>query len=191
MCFEGIARLSRRVWRRFVRGSREISLVPSLHRASTDALIYLPLLILTCESRRVRSCARMRRASHGPTGTRAVETESRKILGKIAVATDRSLACYCGYLTDREMKPSNVSFYARWSNVLIILAPQIRRDCEALLWAYSALLFVLLCSAVSSYKYTHSVYVLLQVVILVVLSCSSRRKNLCLECCNGRPGLYS
>ena len=40
MCFEGIARLSRRVWRRFVRGSREISLVPSLHRASTDALIY-------------------------------------------------------------------------------------------------------------------------------------------------------
>ena len=40
MCFEGIARLSRRVWRRFVRGSREISLVPSLHRASTDALNY-------------------------------------------------------------------------------------------------------------------------------------------------------
>ena len=40
MCFEGLARLSRRVWRRFVRGSREISLVPSLHRASTDALIY-------------------------------------------------------------------------------------------------------------------------------------------------------
>ena len=39
MCFEGLARLSRRVWRRFVRGSREISLVPSLHRASTDALI--------------------------------------------------------------------------------------------------------------------------------------------------------
>ena len=41
MCFEGIARLSRRVWRRFVRGSREISLVPSLHRASTDALIWM------------------------------------------------------------------------------------------------------------------------------------------------------
>ena len=39
VCFEGLARLSRRVWRRFVRGSREISLVPSLHRASTDALI--------------------------------------------------------------------------------------------------------------------------------------------------------
>ena len=39
MCFEGLARLSRRVWRRFVRGSREISLAPSLHRASTDALI--------------------------------------------------------------------------------------------------------------------------------------------------------
>ena len=39
MCFEGLARLSRRVRRRFVRGSREISLMPSLHRASTDALI--------------------------------------------------------------------------------------------------------------------------------------------------------
>ena len=39
VCFEGLARLSRRVWRRFVRGSREILLVPSLHRASTDALI--------------------------------------------------------------------------------------------------------------------------------------------------------
>ena len=36
VCFEDLARLSRRVWRR---GSREISLVPSLHRASTDALI--------------------------------------------------------------------------------------------------------------------------------------------------------
>ena len=36
MCSEGLARLSRRVWRRFVRGSREISLVPSLHSASTD-----------------------------------------------------------------------------------------------------------------------------------------------------------
>ena len=34
-------RLSRRVWRHFVRGSREISLVPSLHRASTDALIIM------------------------------------------------------------------------------------------------------------------------------------------------------
>ena len=43
VCFEGIARLSRRVWRRFVRGSREISLVPSLHRASTDALIIMLL----------------------------------------------------------------------------------------------------------------------------------------------------
>ena len=30
VCFEGLARLSRRVWRRFVRGSREISLAPSL-----------------------------------------------------------------------------------------------------------------------------------------------------------------
>ena len=37
MCFEGLARLSRRVWRHFVRGSREISLAPSLHR---DALIH-------------------------------------------------------------------------------------------------------------------------------------------------------
>ena len=43
VCFEGLARLSRRVWRRFVRGSREISLVPSLHRASTDALMKLDL----------------------------------------------------------------------------------------------------------------------------------------------------
>ena len=39
VCFEGLARLSLRVWRRFVRGSREISLAPSLHRASTNALI--------------------------------------------------------------------------------------------------------------------------------------------------------
>ena len=43
MCFEGIARLSRRVWRRFVRGSREVSLVRGSReislRASTDALI--------------------------------------------------------------------------------------------------------------------------------------------------------
>ena len=39
MCFEGLARLSRRVWRHFVRVSREISLGSSLHRASTDALI--------------------------------------------------------------------------------------------------------------------------------------------------------
>ena len=40
--------LSRRVWRRFVRGSREIPLVPSLHRASTDALIkkfFLPCVV--------------------------------------------------------------------------------------------------------------------------------------------------
>ena len=39
VCFEGLARLSRRVWRHFVRVSREISLRSSLHRASTDALI--------------------------------------------------------------------------------------------------------------------------------------------------------
>ena len=37
VCFQG--RRSRRVRSRFVRGSREISLVPSLHRASTDTLI--------------------------------------------------------------------------------------------------------------------------------------------------------
>ena len=48
MCFEGLARLSRRVWRRFVRGSREISLVPSLHRASTDALIYISHFLFLC-----------------------------------------------------------------------------------------------------------------------------------------------
>ena len=40
VCFQGLARLSRRVRRRFVRGSREISLAPSLHRASTDALMF-------------------------------------------------------------------------------------------------------------------------------------------------------
>ena len=48
MCFEGLARLSRRVLRRFVRGSREISLVPSLHRASTDALINTTLYSIYC-----------------------------------------------------------------------------------------------------------------------------------------------
>ena len=37
VCFEGRARRSRRIRRRFVRESREISLVPSPHRASTDA----------------------------------------------------------------------------------------------------------------------------------------------------------
>ena len=45
VCFQSLARLSRRVWRRFVRGSREISLVLSLHRASTDALIHLELYV--------------------------------------------------------------------------------------------------------------------------------------------------
>ena len=39
VCFQGLARRSRRVRRRFVRGSREISLMPSLLRASTDALM--------------------------------------------------------------------------------------------------------------------------------------------------------
>ena len=36
VCFQGLDKHSRRVRRRFVRGSREISLV---HRASVDALI--------------------------------------------------------------------------------------------------------------------------------------------------------
>ena len=49
VCFEGLARLSRRVWRHFVRGSREISLVPSLHRASTDALIRILNCSVICE----------------------------------------------------------------------------------------------------------------------------------------------
>ena len=49
--FEGLARLSRRVWRRFVRGSREISLVPSLHRASTDALIPAARILSDCRTR--------------------------------------------------------------------------------------------------------------------------------------------
>ena len=39
LCFQGLARHSRGVRRRFVPGSREISLVSSLYRASTDALI--------------------------------------------------------------------------------------------------------------------------------------------------------
>ena len=39
VCFQGLARRSRGVRRRFVPGSREISLVSSQHRASTDALI--------------------------------------------------------------------------------------------------------------------------------------------------------
>ena len=41
VCFQGLARRSRRVRKRFVRGSREIWLAPSLHRASTDALTEL------------------------------------------------------------------------------------------------------------------------------------------------------
>ena len=39
VCFQGLARLSGRVIRRFVRRLREISLVSSLLRASTDALM--------------------------------------------------------------------------------------------------------------------------------------------------------
>ena len=45
VCFQGLARLSRRVWRRFVPGSRDISLVPSLLRASTDTLIIVYTLM--------------------------------------------------------------------------------------------------------------------------------------------------
>jgi hypothetical protein len=48
--------------------------------------------------------------------------------------------------------------------------------CEALLSGYAFCLFILICSSV---------------VILAVLSFSTHRKNLCLECCSGRPGLYS
>ena len=40
VCFEGLASHSGRVLKRFVCGSREICLVPSLHRVSTDALIH-------------------------------------------------------------------------------------------------------------------------------------------------------
>ena len=54
MCFEGLARLSRRVWRRFVRGSREISLAPSLHRASTDALIIIIIIIIIIKHTKIR-----------------------------------------------------------------------------------------------------------------------------------------
>ena len=38
---EGLEWLYRRVSRLFVRGSREITSVPSLHRASADALIHM------------------------------------------------------------------------------------------------------------------------------------------------------
>ena len=48
---EGLARLSSRVWRCFVRRSREISLVPSLHRASTDALI-----LVVCYDDHIQLC---------------------------------------------------------------------------------------------------------------------------------------
>ena len=41
VCFQGLARRSRGVKRRFVPGSLEISLVSSLHRASTDALMII------------------------------------------------------------------------------------------------------------------------------------------------------
>ena len=51
VCFQGLARRSRGVWRRFVCGSLEISLVSSLHRASTDALIHsLSLFRLNCKT---------------------------------------------------------------------------------------------------------------------------------------------
>ena len=58
MCSEGLARLCRRVWRGFVCGSREISLVPSLHRASTDALILMFYITPNRPLRmKLRSCA--------------------------------------------------------------------------------------------------------------------------------------
>ena len=40
MCFEGLGSDSRRVFSRFVRGSREISFASSLYRESTDSLIH-------------------------------------------------------------------------------------------------------------------------------------------------------
>ena len=49
VCFQGLARHSRGVRRRFVPGSREISLVLFLHRASTDALMFaFSLLVEIC-----------------------------------------------------------------------------------------------------------------------------------------------
>ena len=45
--FKGLARLSRRGLSRFLRRSREISSVPSLHRASTDTLILSLLFTAT------------------------------------------------------------------------------------------------------------------------------------------------
>ena len=73
------------------------------------------------------------------------------------------------------------------------------RACAAIVAAYSSCSSSLLLLAVSSR--TRSSYSLLiaiktlspitQIVILVVLSFSNRRKSVCLECCNGRPGLYS
>ena len=49
MCFEGLGSNSRRVFSRFVRGSREISSVSSLYRESTDSLIQIILqtIVLT------------------------------------------------------------------------------------------------------------------------------------------------
>ena len=43
--FEGLARLSRRVWRHFVRVSREISLGSSLHR---DTVLGLCVCVCVC-----------------------------------------------------------------------------------------------------------------------------------------------
>ena len=44
-CFEDITSHYCRISSRFVRGSRDISLAPSLHRASANALIYTPSVV--------------------------------------------------------------------------------------------------------------------------------------------------
>ena len=44
VCFEGQIRHSRRVFRLFLRGSRKILPVSSLHRASTDALMIMMMM---------------------------------------------------------------------------------------------------------------------------------------------------
>ena len=100
MCFEGLARLSRRVWRRFVRGSREISLVPSLHRASTDALIW-------CANRLVRGeCMSM---------TKPNSTNCRVVKGCMS---NNLCVCHCSStdgLTTTATSPQATSLAVSWT----------------------------------------------------------------------------
>ena len=51
---------------------------------------------------------------------------------------------------------------------------------------FSQILLASACNIRDSYTHLST-----QIVILSVLLCSTRRKNLCLDCCEGRPGLYS